>query len=129
MSDHPFVAFNVLTVPEPMRETLEERFAKRAGEVEKMDGFEHFELLRPVAGTDKYLVYTRWKSKDHFDAWVNSMQFGKGHAQASQDGREGGPAASGSEVWSFEAIQTADAAGVNRTADAVGVTDAAGDDA
>ena len=38
------------------------------------------------------------------------MQFGKGHAQASQDGREGGPAASGSEVWSFEAIQTADAA-------------------
>ncbi len=107
MSDHPFVAFNVLTVPEPMRETLEQRFANRAGEVEKMDGFRHFELLRPVGGTDSYLVYTRWESKAHFEAWVSSMQFGQGHAQQS----EGGPAASGSEVWTFEAIQTADVEG------------------
>lgn len=104
MSDHPFVAFNVLTVPEPMRETLEQRFAARAGEVDKMEGFRHFELLRPLSGTDSYLVYTRWDTKEHFDAWVSSMQFSKGHAQAA----EGGPAASGSEVWTFEAIQMKD---------------------
>lgn len=105
MSDHPFVAFNVLSVPEAMRETLEARFANRAGEVENMDGFRHFELLRPIEGTDNYLVYTRWESKAHFDAWVNSMQFSKGHAQSDKSG----PAASGSEIWTFEAIQTADA--------------------
>lgn len=111
MSDHQFVAFNVLTVPEPMRDTLEQRFAARAGEVEKMDGFRHFELLRPVDGTDRYLVYTRWDSKAHFEAWVNSMQFRQGHAQAADSEREGRPpAATGSEVWTFEAIQITDVA-------------------
>lgn len=106
MADHQFVAFNVLTVPEGRREVLEQRFAARAGEVETMEGFKHFELLRPVGGTDRYLVYTRWEAKEHFDAWVSSMQFAKGHAQAA----EGGPAATGSEVWTFEAIQITDVA-------------------
>jgi heme-degrading monooxygenase HmoA len=96
-----FVAINVLTVPEPMRATLEDRFANRAGEVEKMDGFEYFELLRPVEGQDNYLVYTRWASREDFDAWVSSQAFGQGHAKASSDG----PAASGSQVWTFEVAQ------------------------
>jgi heme oxygenase (mycobilin-producing) len=97
-----FVAINVLTVPEQMRDTLEQRFAARAGEVEQMDGFEHFELLRPVEGQDRYLVYTRWASREHFQAWLDSAAFGKGHAQAAA----GGPAASGSEVWSFEVAES-----------------------
>lgn len=106
---HPFVAFNVLSVPPQARATLEERFAKRAGEVETMKGFRHFELLRPISGTDDYLVYTRWDSKADFDAWVNSMQFSRGHAQQSaEEGRA--PAATGSQVWTFEAIQIADVA-------------------
>lgn len=93
-----FVAINVLTVPEPMRDELERRFGARAGEVEKMDGFQSFELLRPLEGTDRYLVYTRWDSREAFEAWTSSQAFGRGHAQAS----ESGPAASGSELWSFE---------------------------
>ena len=98
-----FVAINALTVPEPMREELERRFGARAGEVEKMDGFQAFELLRPVEGTDRYLVYTRWESREHFDAWTASQSFSRGHAQHA----EGGPAASGSEVWSFEVAEQA----------------------
>jgi heme oxygenase (mycobilin-producing) len=114
MSDIPFVAFNVLTVPEQARATLEERFANRAGEVETMPGFRHFELLRPVEGTDRYLVYTRWDSKADFDSWVSSMEFKRGHAGGDQDGAETTesqprPAATGSEVWTFEAIQMKDA--------------------
>lgn len=93
-----FVAINVLTVPEPMREVLEQRFAARAGEVDKMDGFRSFELLRPVDGQDRYFVVTHWDSKDDFDAWLSSQSFGQGHAQAAA----GGPAASGSEVWTFD---------------------------
>jgi heme oxygenase (mycobilin-producing) len=50
------VKINVLTVPTEMREHLEQRFAGRAGMVEQADGFEWFELLRPVEGTDTYLV-------------------------------------------------------------------------
>ncbi|MDP9406117.1 MAG: antibiotic biosynthesis monooxygenase [Actinomycetota bacterium] len=97
-----FVAINVLTVPAAMRETLEQRFANRAGEVDKMDGFEAFELLRPVEGQDAYLVYTRWDSQASFQAWLNSQAFGQGHAQASADG----PAATGSTVWTFEVAQS-----------------------
>lgn len=101
-----FVAINVLTVPEPMRDELERRFAARAGEVERSDGFESFELLRPVEGTDRYLVYTRWATREHFDAWTSSQAFGQGHAQANARG----PAASGSELWSFEVAERAQAA-------------------
>jgi heme oxygenase (mycobilin-producing) len=107
----PVVKINVLTVPAEMRTELEKRFANRAGMVEAADGFEWFELLRPVEGTDRYLVYTRWRSEDDFQKWQQSMAFQAGHAQAAGS-REGhghgqGPAASGSEVWSFEVIQSA----------------------
>ena len=101
-----YVAINVLTVPEGAGETLEQRFAARQGAVDSAPGFEHFELLRPVEGTDDYLVYTRWRSEDDFRAWRASQAFGEGHAQAS--GRSAGerPAASGSTVWAFEVVQS-----------------------
>jgi heme-degrading monooxygenase HmoA len=96
-----FVAINILEVPPNMHKTLEERFARRAGEVEKTAGFQAFELLRPVEGTTRYLVYTRWESEAAFKAWVSSTAFERGHAQHAQ----GGPAASGSELWTFEVAQ------------------------
>ena len=99
----PFVAINVLSVPAPMREVLEQRFGARAGEVEKMPGFEAFELLRPVEGQDRYLVYTRWASKEDFERWLSSQAFGQGHAQHQGQG----PAASGSELWTFEVATAA----------------------
>jgi len=102
------VKINVLAVPEPMRATLEERFAGRPGSVEAADGFEWFELLRPVEGTDAYLVYTRWRSEADFEAWQSSQDFGRGHAQAAADRRAGtAPAATGSTVWSFAVVQQA----------------------
>src|SRR3954464_5853994 len=105
------VKINDLTVPENMRGELERRFAGRAGLVESADGFEHFELLRPVDGTDTYMVYTRWRSEEDFQRWTESQGSGEGHAQAAADAqayggadrqtghghRHGGPAATGSE--------------------------------
>ncbi|MDX2558625.1 antibiotic biosynthesis monooxygenase [Streptomyces sp. TX20-6-3] len=108
------VKINVLTVPAEQREVLEQRFASRAGAVEGSDGFEWFELLRPVEGTDQYLVYTRWRSEEDFQAWMNgSMKaaHGGGGAGGAEGGSEGGerprPAASGSTLWSFEVVQQA----------------------
>ncbi len=102
------VKINVLTVPAEARETLEQRFAGRAGQVEAADGFEHFELLRPVEGTDRYLVYTRWRSEEDFQAWTRSAAFAHGHRQAAGERGEQQPAASGSEVWSFDVVQSAE---------------------
>lgn len=100
------VKINVLTVPAEQREVLEQRFASRAGAVENSDGFEWFELLRPVEGTDQYLVYTRWRDEESFKAWMEGPM-----KSAHQNGAAGEapkrPAASGSTVWSFEVVQSA----------------------
>lgn len=100
-----YVAINVLTVPEGAGSTLEERFAARQGAVDAAEGFEHFELLRPLEGTDSYVVYTRWRSEADFRAWRDAQSFRHGHAQAS--GRPEGqrPAATGSTIWAFEVVQ------------------------
>ena len=105
-----FVAVNVLTVPEGAGATLEQRFARRAGSVEKAAGFEHFELLRPLGGTDSYLVYTRWATRAAFEEWTRSQSFAAGHGQASGRGEGERPAATGSTIWSFEVVQEADPA-------------------
>lgn len=100
------VKINVLEVPEEQRETLEKRFASRAGAVEGSDGFEWFELLRPVEGTDSYLVYTRWRSEEDFQAWMaGPMQ--SAHRPASPGGERPKPASSASTLWSFEVVQQA----------------------
>lgn len=95
------VKINVLTVPEPMRETLEQRFGARAGEVEKTPGFISFDLLRPTDGSDRYFVVTKWESEEAFRDWMESREFQQGHAQSGQDQR---PAASDSELLSFEVV-------------------------
>ncbi|GAA3618540.1 antibiotic biosynthesis monooxygenase family protein [Streptomyces fenghuangensis] len=103
------VKINVLTVPSEQREELERRFASRAGAVESSDGFEWFELLRPVEGTDRYLVYTRWRDEAAFQAWMSGPM--KAAHQGGGGGRTGGggrgPAASDSTVWTFEVVQQA----------------------
>ncbi|MCP3758162.1 antibiotic biosynthesis monooxygenase [Streptomyces sp. TBY4] len=105
------VKINALTVPDEQREVLEQRFASRAGSVENSDGFEWFELLRPVEGTDQYLVYTRWRSEEDFQAWMEGPMKAA-HQGGAPAGGEGGaerpkPAATGSSVWSFEVVQQA----------------------
>ncbi|MGP4001207.1 antibiotic biosynthesis monooxygenase family protein [Streptomyces sp. 8N706] len=100
------VKINVLTVPEEQREVLEKRFGARAGAVESADGFEWFELLRPVEGTDTYLVYTRWRDEAAFEAWMEGPK-----KPAHQGGGEGAaqqkPVSSSAAVWSFEVVQQA----------------------
>jgi heme-degrading monooxygenase HmoA len=98
-----YVVMNVLTVPEGRGEVLEQRFANRAGMVEQSEGFEHFELLRPVEGIDQYLVYTRWASKKDFEAWQSSQAFESGHKGASRATADG-PASTGSQIWAFEIV-------------------------
>ncbi|MCI3225707.1 antibiotic biosynthesis monooxygenase [Streptomyces sp. NP-1717] len=102
------VKINVLTVPAEQRETLEKRFASRAHAVESSDGFEWFELLRPVEGTDKYLVYTRWRDEESFRAWTEGPMKTAHRNGDAETGDRPGPAASGATLWSFEVVQQAE---------------------
>jgi len=95
------VRINAITVPAEHADVLVERFAKRAGEVSKMPGFEAFELLRPTDGRDTFYVYTRWRSTEDFENWLNSQAFQHGHAQHSGQG----PVGTGSEVLAFDIVQ------------------------
>ena len=98
------VRINAITVSPERAAEFEQRFAARAGEVSKADGFEAFELLKPTDGKDVYLVYTRWSNQADFEAWVNSAAFQHGHkAHSSQ-----GPVGTASELWSFDVLQRED---------------------
>ncbi|WP_448317117.1 antibiotic biosynthesis monooxygenase family protein [Streptomyces sp. CO7] len=102
------VKINVLSVPAEQREILEKRFASRAHAVENSDGFEWFELLRPVEGTDTYLVYTRWRDEAAFQAWMEGpMKSAHQGGGQGEGGERPKPAASGSTLWSFEVVQQA----------------------
>ncbi len=102
------VKINAITIPEGMGPQLEGRFAGRAKMVEQFDGFEDFQLLRPVEGETRYFVYTRWESEEHFQAWMNSQDFARGHA-SSEGGHPGGtaptPVAQGADLMSFEVVE------------------------
>ncbi|HYZ91149.1 MAG TPA: antibiotic biosynthesis monooxygenase [Actinomycetota bacterium] len=95
------VVMNVVDVPEDRQEEFERRFANRAAQVQGSPGFEAFELLKPETG-GKYIVYTRWTSKDDFEAWLRSPAFAEGHRQHSTHG----PVAPTSETWSFDVLQS-----------------------
>jgi heme-degrading monooxygenase HmoA len=109
------VKINAITVPAERADVMAQRFAARAGEVGKADGFEEFQLLRPDDDRTTWLVYTRWRDEEAFEAWRTSQSFSQGHAHAQgpsgpasgEHGQQpqGGPVATGSELWSFRVEQ------------------------
>src|SRR5271169_3635349 len=80
------VKINAITVPPDGGDELARRFAARAGAVDSQDGFEGFELLRPADGRTTWLVVTRWRDEESFEAWRTSPAFGHGHRQAAAAG-------------------------------------------
>jgi heme-degrading monooxygenase HmoA len=98
------IKINAITVPADSGDELARRFAARAGAVDDQDGFEGFELLKPIDDRTTWLVITRWRDEAAFEAWVNSPAFAHGHRSASE--REGEPpqqpVGTHSELWSYE---------------------------
>ena len=97
------VKINAITVPADSGDELARRFAARAGAVDDQDGFEGFELLRPTDERTTWLVITRWRDEEAFQAWVTSPAFAHGHRSAAERGGEPAPPPIGvhSEVWSY----------------------------
>jgi heme-degrading monooxygenase HmoA len=98
------IKINAITVPADSGDELARRFAARAGAVDGQDGFEGFELLKPTDERLQWLVITRWRDEDAFQAWMNSASFQHGHRSAQE--RAGGdapaPVSVASEVWNYE---------------------------
>lgn len=125
------IRINAITVPSEAGDELARRFAARAGAVDNADGFEGFELLRPTDGRETWLVVTRWRDEEAFQAWVRSPAFAHGHRGVTGDrqdhhhgqadggghghgegsgpghghGRPGaGPVGVASELWSYDVV-------------------------
>jgi heme-degrading monooxygenase HmoA len=111
------IKINAITVPTDSGDELARRFAARAGAVDDQDGFEGFELLKPTDDRTVWLVVTRWRDEESFQAWLSSSAFAQGHAggaghahghahghrQGHGDGdAERGPVGVSSELWSYE---------------------------
>lgn len=96
------VKINAIHVPEEAGARLEERFAGRAGTIEKSPGFLGFQLLRPTAGESRYFVVTHWDSEESFAAWRD------GDAKAAHATPEGEapkrPVATGADLLEFEVV-------------------------
>jgi len=98
------VRINAITVPENAGDELAQRFAARAGAVDDAAGFEGFELLRPTDGRRDWLVITRWRDEESFQAWTASPAFAHGHRGAGDPGPSGGPVSVHSELWSYDVV-------------------------
>ncbi|MPY93747.1 MAG: antibiotic biosynthesis monooxygenase [Acidimicrobiia bacterium] len=96
------IKINAITVPENSGDELATRFAARAGAVDDQEGFEGFELLRPTDDRNVWLVVTRWRDEEAFQAWVSSQAFSQGHRGANAPAGHGGPVSVSSELWSYE---------------------------
>ena len=92
------VKINAIAVPPQAREELERRFSARAGTVDGAAGFLGFQLLRPVAGEDRYFVVTHWEDEESFAAWRD------GDARAAHAGEQSKPVASGADLLEFEVV-------------------------
>jgi heme-degrading monooxygenase HmoA len=93
------IKINAITVDADSGDELAHRFAARAGAVDGQDGFEGFELLKPTDERTTWLVVTRWRDEEAFDAWVSSPAFGRGHRGGGETGQR--PVGVSSELWSY----------------------------
>ncbi|GGR58340.1 heme-degrading monooxygenase HmoA [Nocardioides luteus] len=94
------VKINAIRVPEGAGPELEKRFAARAGTVEKSPGFLGFQLLRPVAGDDRYFVVTQWDSEESFAAWRDGDARAAHATPPGEEPRK--PVATGADLLEFE---------------------------
>ncbi|WP_227984717.1 mycobilin-forming heme oxygenase MhuD [Nocardia spumae] len=92
------VKINAIEVPEGAGPELEKRFANRAHAVENSPGFLGFQLLRPVAGDNRYFVVTQWDSEESFAAWRD------GPAKEAHAGQARQPVATGASLLEFEVV-------------------------
>ncbi|GAA4661089.1 antibiotic biosynthesis monooxygenase family protein [Arthrobacter cryoconiti] len=90
------VVINALKVPVVAGSELEARFAARKHSVDGSPGFEGFQLLRPVAGDERYFVYTQWATREDFENWRAKRTPHDPSGQA--------PVASGMDLLEFEVV-------------------------
>ena len=93
-----YIAINAISVPEGKGPELEARFAARKHAVDSEPGFESFQLLRPIAGEERYFVVTTWASREAFETWRDNR------SAVAHGGGDTKPVATGASLFEFEVV-------------------------
>lgn len=86
--DAVYVAISEISVADGGAAALEEAFRNRLGAVDSWPGFLGLEVLRHRRRPGRYLMVSRWRSKETFQTYMRST-----HHRASHDRIPGGPQA------------------------------------
>jgi heme-degrading monooxygenase HmoA len=87
-----YVVANRVFVKPEYADEFEQRFRKRAGQIEQQPGFVLMEVLKPRSDDTPYVVLTHWQDEQAFENWVGSDDFRQAHANPMDPDafREGG---------------------------------------
>jgi heme-degrading monooxygenase HmoA len=79
-----FIAMNRFRINHGFEDAFEQMWQLRDSRLGEVPGFRRFRLLKgPDDGsTCLYASHTLWESRAHFDAWRDSENFKRAHAQA-----------------------------------------------
>ena len=88
-----YVAISEIAVPPDGAEALEAAFRDRLGEVDDWPGFLGLEVLRHRKRGGRYLMVSRWESKETFQEYMRSASHKTSHARIP--GGELGPRPAG----------------------------------
>jgi len=74
-----FIVANRIPVAQEWQDVFENRFRKRAGEIDKQPGFVSMQILKPTSDDAPYVVLTSWQDENAFNEWIKSEDFKLAH--------------------------------------------------
>jgi len=79
-----FIAMNRFRIALGREEVFEELWRSRDSQLNQVEGFEEFHLLKGPSDDEAtlYASHTTWACKSDFEAWTQSENFRKAHANA-----------------------------------------------
>ena len=79
-----FIAMNRFRIALGREEVFEELWRSRDSQLDQVPGFKEFHLLKGASDEEAtlYASHTIWASKSDFEAWTQSENFRKAHANA-----------------------------------------------
>jgi heme-degrading monooxygenase HmoA len=80
-----FIAMNRFRITKGFEEGFEKVWRERESYLDEVPGFREFHLLKGPTRDDHvlYASHSVWASRDAFEAWTQSDNFRRAHAQAS----------------------------------------------
>lgn len=81
-----YVVMNELYLPnKEAKDMMIKRFGNSAENMKKIKGCLEFLFLNNENEDGKQIVFTKWKTKEDYEAWVNSEAFRRAHSSSNQE--------------------------------------------